>query len=720
MLSREQPSPPDSQDVTAEGIGLGNVDNTADVNKPTSAPTLARIQAIDSTSYSVSLPGAVEESESLLQNPRWLNPLPTPNAPPDEGFYGSGQVVTTVEPATQFGYEGNAVRCETPLSNFLYLLPTERIEADQAYQETGRVSVNLELYADETDSVQIRLFRADADGSEVQLSSDNLDIVGGEVTVFNRTVDFPADQQDLRIRLFNPDGPIWWGRLGIFGGDLAKVESEADTLGIVIAKEVGRAIRFDGDEAEAGSEGGSEDGEVTLTGNPRWVNDAQFDNTSEGTGFFPVSQVSFEMIDAAAFGYEGRAVRASSTGSNWIMGVDASDILPLPNGQLSVTYEALSDTAQTVSCRMFGKSDTSEPTLNSQSVTFVPGEVQTIQAVIPFADDFTQLRIRFFNATGPLTIGRVGLRRGSAPLLESQADINLASRIQEIRTYSAPSTSKNPVIQWGDSLTAQSEADDALGQVSGRAVSYQGFGGERSYQILDRYLAAGPSDRTHIFWVGRNNFGQPNFDDIVVSDVAVMVANMTHRRFIVCMPPNGEFATEYRGTGERYPAMLRLEQRLRQIYGPRFLDVRSLLIQSFKYEIAKLAQPFAQPAIGESVQITFDVNALVDVGDAVRIGQLNLADEYQVTAVNGNTITATLTEAVSVDVGETVDNETFDGPNGAQESTFFRHLMRGSDYDSYHRDIPPDTLRSDGVHFEPEANLIIATAQSDLLDQLGY
>lgn len=141
-----------------------------------------------------------------------------------------------------------------------------------------------------------------------------------------------------------------------------------------------------------------------------------------------------------------------------------------------------------------------------------------------------------------------------------------------------------PIAAWGDSLTAGAGAGSTLSYprlasamfVPPRVVSVHGFGGETSTEVRTRMLAASAAERGEVtwIWVGRNNYDEPQ---IVLADIAQMVAALDHDRYLVGAIINGNYAVERAGT-PGYAQLLALNARLKDTYGSRFVDLRAALI----------------------------------------------------------------------------------------------------------------------------------------------
>jgi hypothetical protein len=139
---------------------------------------------------------------------------------------------------------------------------------------------------------------------------------------------------------------------------------------------------------------------------------------------------------------------------------------------------------------------------------------------------------------------------------------------------------------WGDSLTASTGSTSATAAYPAvmadadahRRVAYNfGIGSQTSTQIAARCLAT-PDAKTaiQIIWAGVNNYAS---GATVLADIASMVANCGHARFLVLSLINGEYATEYQG-GAGYTQIMAINTALVAAYPSNYVDVRATLLAS--------------------------------------------------------------------------------------------------------------------------------------------
>ena len=139
-------------------------------------------------------------------------------------------------------------------------------------------------------------------------------------------------------------------------------------------------------------------------------------------------------------------------------------------------------------------------------------------------------------------------------------------------------------VAWGDSLTMGHGTDMSnqpyparLAAMQARDVRNRGVAGDTSSQILTRILApAADGDRTCValLWMGRNNFTQT---DQIVADVRAAVDYQTSAQVLVLSLLNADGET--RGT-QFHDRVILANERLSQMYGKRFVDVRQALIDA--------------------------------------------------------------------------------------------------------------------------------------------
>lgn len=135
-----------------------------------------------------------------------------------------------------------------------------------------------------------------------------------------------------------------------------------------------------------------------------------------------------------------------------------------------------------------------------------------------------------------------------------------------------------PIYSWGDSLTLGAGYNPYPNQLNGLSrfdVTNKGVGGNTSTQIKDRFLLEPANfSKSVIIWSGRNNYLDPT---TVKSDIATMISNLGHDRYLVVGIINGNYATEYINQSG-WTAINNLNNDLKTLYGRRFVDIRPYLV----------------------------------------------------------------------------------------------------------------------------------------------
>ncbi|MGA0604850.1 hypothetical protein ACO2Q0_02530 [Phenylobacterium sp. VNQ135] len=101
-------------------------------------------------------------------------------------------------------------------------------------------------------------------------------------------------------------------------------------------------------------------------------------------------------------------------------------------------------------------------------------------------------------------------------------------------------------------------------------------------------------------WLGRNNY---NAYTTVLADIAAMVAARQEGddRYLVLPPLNGNYASEYSGTGANYHYFTDYEADLAELYGDRYVPIRRILIDD------GLAICGITPSAGDLTDISRDI-----------------------------------------------------------------------------------------------------------------
>lgn len=169
------------------------------------------------------------------------------------------------------------------------------------------------------------------------------------------------------------------------------------------------------------------------------------------------------------------------------------------------------------------------------------------------------------------------------------------------RSYDAATIySRYNLAMWGDSLTYgiggevgdpsgyvpyPSQMDQYLGY---RNIYNGGVSGETSTQIKTRMVAATDKHKwTTVIWAGRNDIASvgAGWGDTVKAQVALMVAALTaagNANYLVLGVTNngGEYTAAEGTPASNYAAIVALNAELATIYGAKFVDIRSWMVNS--------------------------------------------------------------------------------------------------------------------------------------------
>ena len=141
---------------------------------------------------------------------------------------------------------------------------------------------------------------------------------------------------------------------------------------------------------------------------------------------------------------------------------------------------------------------------------------------------------------------------------------------------------QNNIAAWGDSFTdaGYGQYPRMLSQLTGLSVFNGGIGGETSAQTKIRMTKdAQKRNWPCIIWSGRND---SNNQPQVLASIAGMVASLGHSNYLIVPIFNGQ----NEGTGSyAYSQIGPLNSALAEIYGNRYLDVRSYIVS--KYDSTK-------------------------------------------------------------------------------------------------------------------------------------
>lgn len=241
---------------------------------------------------------------------------------------------------------------------------------------------------------------------------------------------------------------------------------------------------------------------------------------------------------------------------------------------------------------------------------------------------------------------------------------------------------QSDVEVWGDSLVTNMNSGNNLGIVTGYPTTYNGFGGQTSTTIAANYAASSSpnNSNTKVFWMATNDpaGSSSGWSNASLTAFASVVSNTPSGDYFLVGPvPNANW------TQAQMDEMKSLEEQLRDLYGPRFINVRALMVANFDRCIAELTASYVQPSIGANVTMSFDTTSNLVVGDEFYVGGLNIASLYEVVSISGNNAIMELVSIVDIPVGDSVSS-------GCS--------MTQLEYQLFLECKVPDGLRYDNVH----------------------
>lgn len=166
------------------------------------------------------------------------------------------------------------------------------------------------------------------------------------------------------------------------------------------------------------------------------------------------------------------------------------------------------------------------------------------------------------------------------PLLSQEASTLTVKKRDLLPESMRLSTAYTLIYGWGDSLTAGSGGSGttyptALSGLTNFTVTNKGVPGETSTQIKDRFLLEPANfDKSVIIWVGRNNFSSAA---TVKADIATMISNLGHTRYLVVSILNGDYGIEYKNASD-WVKITTLNNDLKALYGNRYVELREYLV----------------------------------------------------------------------------------------------------------------------------------------------
>jgi hypothetical protein len=260
---------------------------------------------------------------------------------------------------------------------------------------------------------------------------------------------------------------------------------------------------------------------------------------------------------------------------------------------------------------------------------------------------------------------------------------------------------------WGDSLTQGIPGERepwqtylAAGDLGFRQIFNGGYAGQDSEEIRDRMLAAtGKHSWSTTIWSGRNDksefgsWGQRTLDAIAAM-VAALTAAGNARYLILGVTNNGgEYAAAGGAAADNYAAIVAINAQLATIYGARFWDVRSYLVNE------GMAAVGATPTVDDLIDIGRDVIPTSLRVDATDVHMNSLGNEAIAIGMTP------LIQAMHTDSGITMDAQAVMaslGESFASRKVITDVLYIGSEatvYDGKFLEVQPLQLNIYAGHF---------------------
>jgi len=126
------------------------------------------------------------------------------------------------------------------------------------------------------------------------------------------------------------------------------------------------------------------------------------------------------------------------------------------------------------------------------------------------------------------------------------------------------------------------------------------WGGQTSTQIAARFFAEPDLFGDFaLIWAGRNNYGERI---TVESDIASMVSSLTTPNYLILGVINGNYPSEYKGHNWGYLTMTGLNSDLAATYGSRFIDMRTILVNSYNPSSSQDLIDFSHDVVPSSLR----------------------------------------------------------------------------------------------------------------------
>lgn len=203
-----------------------------------------------------------------------------------------------------------------------------------------------------------------------------------------------------------------------------------------------------------------------------------------------------------------------------------------------------------------------------------------------FNKNVDELDLTIFNLSGGTT-GRFSIPSGNMVLSYGEGASFKLAMPSMILDYVGITPATNTQVKnsyflngYGDSLMGGAYTTDAFGYTLAKNTGLRffnfGVGGETSTQIKNRFIADSSNQKyPFIILAGTNNHTVPA---IVLADIAEMVAYAGHNRYLILSIVNN--SSEISGTAG-HTEVLSVNSSLSSVYGTRYLDIRTALINSY-------------------------------------------------------------------------------------------------------------------------------------------
>lgn len=282
---------------------------------------------------------------------------------------------------------------------------------------------------------------------------------------------------------------------------------------------------------------------------------------------------------------------------------------------------------------------------------------------------------------------------------------------------------------WGDS-TSNGTYDTQLSLLTGGTVNEYGFSGEKSHEIVERFLVRSDTEDILLFWIGQNDANEFMAGSTMQSMNKAIADFPDGQKWLISSP----HAQLDEGTSsDAYLQKVLLRDTIARLYPDRFVDLWTALVYDYNYGGFELDASFVQPAIGGTVTITLNTttnlatywsgwgsntppNNTREHEAEFYLGPLgSIDDRYEVISIDsGTTITAQRVSG-STTTGSTISN---DAEGSGYELK--KRFVLARDASAFNSGIPPRSLMSDNTHPGDRGNQLIADTIYQKLKTLNW